>query len=106
MTDLSHKKTVKELRSILRDHKKTHCKPYSKLNKAEMIKLIKSYGLSEKIDITISQPKPNNTKVSNHKTMKPVLRLRISRCRTVLPHSHSRGFKPAKTTCTIKLLQC
>ena len=33
MSDLSQK-TVKELRSILREYKKIHCKPYSKLKKA------------------------------------------------------------------------
>jgi hypothetical protein len=41
------KKTVKELRSVLREYKKIHCKPYSRLKKAQMIELIKYHGISE-----------------------------------------------------------
>ena len=45
--DLLQKKTVKELRSVLREYKKIHCKPYSRLKKAQMIELIKHHGISE-----------------------------------------------------------
>ena len=45
--DILQKKTVKDLRAILREYKKIHCKPYSKLKKAQMIELIKFHGISE-----------------------------------------------------------
>ena len=45
--DILQKKTVKELKSILREYKKIHCKPYSRLKKAQMIELIKYHGISE-----------------------------------------------------------
>ena len=45
--DMLQKKTVKELRSVLREYKKIHCKPYSRLKKAQMIELIKYHGISE-----------------------------------------------------------
>ena len=45
--DMLQKKTVKELRSVLREYKKIHCKPYSRLKKAQMIELIKYHGIFE-----------------------------------------------------------
>ena len=45
--DILQKKTVKDLRVILREYKKIHCKPYSRLKKAQMIELIKYHGISE-----------------------------------------------------------
>ena len=45
--DILQKKTVKDLRAILREYKKIHCKPYSRLKKAQMIELIKYHGISE-----------------------------------------------------------
>ena len=45
--DILQKKTVKELKSILREYKKIHCRPYSRLKKAQMIELIKHHGISE-----------------------------------------------------------
>ena len=45
--DILQKKTVKELKSILREYKKIHCRPYSRLKKAQMIELIKYHGISE-----------------------------------------------------------
>jgi hypothetical protein len=46
------KRSVKDLKSILREHKKTHCKPYSKLNKSQLIELIIFFNLLEKTDIS------------------------------------------------------
>ena len=43
--DELNKKSVKELRSILRVYKNIHCKPYSKLNKVQMIELIVYFNL-------------------------------------------------------------
>ena len=45
--DILQKKTVKDLRVILREYKKIHCRPYSRLKKAQMIELIKFHGISE-----------------------------------------------------------
>ena len=45
--DMLQKKTVKELKSIVREYKKIHCRPYSRLKKAQMIELIKYHGISE-----------------------------------------------------------
>ena len=45
--DILQKKTVKDLRAILREYKKIHCRPYSRLKKAQMIELIKHHGISE-----------------------------------------------------------
>ena len=45
--DVLQKKTVKELKSILREYKKIHCKPYSRLKKSQMIELITYHGISE-----------------------------------------------------------
>ena len=45
--DMLQKKTVEELRSVLREYKKIHCKPYSRFKKAQMIELIKHHGISE-----------------------------------------------------------
>ena len=45
--DILQKKTVKDLRAILREYKKIHCKPYSRLKKPQMIELIKHHGISE-----------------------------------------------------------
>ena len=60
--DILQKKTVKDLRAILREYKKIHCKPYSKLKKAQMIELIKFHGISEhdmkKAEKLIPKPKP------------------------------------------------
>ena len=57
------KRSVKDLKSILREHKKIHCKPYSKLNKSQLIELIMFFNLLE-TDMTklldkvpISKPK-------------------------------------------------
>ena len=58
------KRSMKDLKSILHEHKKIHSKPFSKLNKAQLIELIIFYNLLEKTDITklidsapISKPK-------------------------------------------------
>ena len=55
MSDVLNKKTVKELRSILRDHKKLHCKPYSKLNKEQLIERLEKIDMVD--SIPISKPK-------------------------------------------------
>ena len=63
--DILQKKTVKELKSILREYKKIHCRPYSRLKKAQMIELIKYHGISEhdieKTGKINSAPKPKST---------------------------------------------
>ena len=60
--DILQKKTVKDLKAILREYKKIHCKPYSKLKKAQMIELIKFHGISvhdmKKAEKSIPKPKP------------------------------------------------
>ena len=38
--DILNKMTVPELKSILREHKKVHYQPYSKLDREKLIKLI------------------------------------------------------------------
>ena len=45
--DVINKMTVPELKSILREHKKIHYQPYSKLNRERLIKLIAYYKLHE-----------------------------------------------------------
>ena len=45
--DVINKMTVPELKSILREHKKIHYQPYSKLNREKLIKLITFYKLHE-----------------------------------------------------------
>ena len=64
MEDELSKRSVKDLKSILREHKKIHCKPYSKLNKSQLIELIMFFNLLEKTDMSklidsvpISKPK-------------------------------------------------
>lgn len=125
--DELNKKSVRELRSILRVYKNIHCKPYSKLNKVQMIELIVYFNLLDKTDMTtiinnmpakppkkekvkkekkpkteiIKEPQPIVKKAQKAKVVretKPILFLEISHCKTILRHSHSRGFKSAKTT--------
>ena len=67
------KRSVKDLKAILREHKKIHCKPYSKLNKTQMIELIIFYHLLEKTDISkliksIPLSKPKIKKKTKTKT--------------------------------------
>ena len=45
--DILNKMTVPELKSILREHKKVHYQPYSKLDREKLIKLITYYRLHE-----------------------------------------------------------
>jgi hypothetical protein len=69
------KRSVKDLKSILREHKKTHCKPYSKLNKTQLIELIIFYNLLEKTDMmklidSTSVSKPRTIKSTSKTTTK------------------------------------
>ena len=50
--DILNKMTVPELKSILREHKKVHYQPYSKLDREKLIKLITHYRLHETTDIS------------------------------------------------------
>ena len=53
----------------------------------------------KKFDVNkVHNPSKHLTNMFNKKVKKPILNLRISQCKTILTHSHSRGFKKAKTT--------
>ena len=45
--DILNNMTVPELKSVLREYKKVHYQPYSKLNREELIKLIVRHKLHE-----------------------------------------------------------
>ena len=108
--DILNKMKVPELKSVLREYKKVHYQPYSKLNREGLIKLIVRHklhenDLSKHIKVKVitnkkTQPKKDEKKPEspNAKAKKPTLRLIISQCKTILRHSPSRGFKAAKTT--------
>ena len=50
--DILNKMKVPELKSVLREYKKVHYQPYSKIKREELIKLITYYKLHETTDLT------------------------------------------------------
>ena len=50
--DIVNKMKVPELKSVLREYKKVHYQPYSKLKREELIKLITYYKLHETTDLS------------------------------------------------------
>jgi hypothetical protein len=73
--DILNKMTVPELKSVLREHKKVHYQPYSKLKREELVKLITYYKLHETTDLT----KHIKVKVKKVRTKSLGSRVKINR---------------------------
>ena len=73
--DILNKMTVPELKSVLREHKKVHYQPYSKLKREELVKLITYYKLHETKDLT----KHIKVKVKKVRTKSLGSRVKINR---------------------------
>lgn len=60
-------KSIKDLKSISREYKKVNCKPYSKLNKSQLMNLIIFYDLPEKTDMNKRSIKDLKNILREHK---------------------------------------